>query len=1775
MALQALDQAVYEVDRVGEIEVYINGTLLTSGVSQGGDAEVNVLGVDVQYDVEAMPPTCSISVVDIPEWVNRGMDVWIDAGFDGNMERIFTGAVKRRRHAPDADTIDCVGRTAVITRPFRSSDLPKSWTAQLATDAIEDILDDLTPPFVPFDIVAILQSDGAAWSIGTPETSFLESMSASDMIRKIADVYGHRAFETKSGMLRIRPLLEAPAPTGFRTYGTRGGDRLVDATEAYSDANIDATLNLGDVAANTERAQGFQLAAAGSTIRVSFWMQRVGSPIDFIRLRIEDDNGSGLPNGTVLAGGRDYLGATLLVGTYTRVDVVIETNTTLQASTTYHLIVERSTAVDAVNYYQVGTDDTAPGYANGAASVRDGAGVWTVTDAGGDGANHAFEVVSTAFPTLRLIGITDDEDEDQVKKEAIVRGRSLPGTDTEGNEIQTLITATRFTDSDELLAGNRHLYSMTYQNELIQTVLVADDVAQRLVDKYHRILQSIEIEVPFDPRIDLGATIIIDDPDTAADPGVTGLTGNWWVRGYRHSLAAGQAVTQISLFGGDQSGTATQSDPRPDFHWLIERELVGNALQAIVTFYDDSTDLDGWIVNYRWRDDYAGGANDQQGRDLRVVTFAYDPNVDTVVNMTLTVTDNEGNTASITKAVDVSTDNDEAYAPVVSCAGGNTCMLTIDGGLSWNDVATPSGLARVTEVTQTYDLDANMVVLFGTDTGRIYRSTDNNATLTEVAGVALTDGFRITAIEADRILRQRIWATTTEGHVLVSFDFGATWNLFHHLGLGWPHRHDSPGDTSGNDEFHVDPRPVNGILLSEPSVNRIWVFGGRGTDPESWFHTHYLPDENSKWHAEVADTIHGDAEADSTASTTGSAAHTVVDTVVSHRTSGDLGLLFDGRNPPYMYASRFYPAESAAWRNGTGLAATDGIGVAGNNNRLGLFGLVLGDRDFYRSGDGLGWWRIPTVLPGTGANEPNHLIQVSAWKDIYLAATDEGITKSVDYGATWAFFRPQGAPINTIWPAGAIGHQVAIEYRRPRRFDLMAIVETDPAEGALEMALATLAAGTWTDRGPLPTAFIDRPHRLYHWAQIDPSTAFFIRYISATTGHVEDLYRSSDLGVNWSIVLNRAGDLARGPDGTMWATWEPDVGGHGVGIDERQHDIRFSSDNGATWTTSFTNANTSDSFWNIAVDPNDPNRVMVIGNLLANDVVLAVSTDATLGASASWSRIATPTGLPSMDGTAPRYHNPKIVAGENGRWICAYQTNAIVDLAIYTSDNNGTTWTRRHLLQPAGSTFGFAHLLRMGHRLVACGNMILDSAIPVLFSDDNGDTWQVGNNIDAMRAYVYDARINALFGAREAASDQIQYMQPPVGADFGSPGTAWTGGLAVGLRVAMGYTNEPTIPAEGLARAEPAASIRQYLLWAIMERSETTSTGSVAQRDGAGDWREVDGITPDIQTAQERFAIWHFEGMGDIMFRLKIEDLGNVLFGYGGALERSTDRGVTWATVLSNAGSLTRGADGRLWATADDRVAPAHFQPRSIYRSTDNGATWGSPIATDTSAGAGGSMTQYQQIAVDPSDNNHVMVIGVRHLNTFRFGVTTDGSAFTFTNTGLDFRGGDSTVGKSCHLLTGTGGRWIASIARNNGLRKRVYTSDDDGSNWVLRLDYTTTNIQYGFADGVVAGTNIYFGGTNNSVANGPDNRVHVSSDNGTTWTPFGAAADQTEIVAMTWDSNQNVLFIGRNVAGDEVMEMRNPGPSGVWVGIGATAADLGWGAGDPRVKIEGLKVVP
>lgn len=115
-----------------------------------------------------------------------------------------------------------------------------------------------------------------------------------------------------------------------------------------------ASQSVGNTAANTKmsiRIIGNGVAA--TTVNLS--VAKVAAPTDNITLRIETDDGSGKPSGTLAdANATSSVVWTGLTTSQVDTTFTLAASVTLTDKTPYHIVIARSTANDAVNYYSIG-----------------------------------------------------------------------------------------------------------------------------------------------------------------------------------------------------------------------------------------------------------------------------------------------------------------------------------------------------------------------------------------------------------------------------------------------------------------------------------------------------------------------------------------------------------------------------------------------------------------------------------------------------------------------------------------------------------------------------------------------------------------------------------------------------------------------------------------------------------------------------------------------------------------------------------------------------------------------------------------------------------------------------------------------------------------------------------------------------------------------------------------------------------------------------------------------------------------------------------------------------------------------------------------------------------------------------------------------------------------------------------------------------------------------------------------------------------------------------
>ncbi|NIN36176.1 MAG: PKD domain-containing protein, partial [Gammaproteobacteria bacterium] len=122
---------------------------------------------------------------------------------------------------------------------------------------------------------------------------------------------------------------------------------------------------------------------------------------------------------------------------------------------------------------------------------------------------------------------------------------------------------------------------------------------------------------------------------------------------YNVTQAATFNVQLIVTDDGGKTGSITQGitlgsienkAPTADFSYTPENPVIGDTIQ----FVSESTDEDGWIASWQW--DFGDGSTSTQENPQH----QYNVNEQTVFAVKLTVTDNSGQTASKTKSITIS-----------------------------------------------------------------------------------------------------------------------------------------------------------------------------------------------------------------------------------------------------------------------------------------------------------------------------------------------------------------------------------------------------------------------------------------------------------------------------------------------------------------------------------------------------------------------------------------------------------------------------------------------------------------------------------------------------------------------------------------------------------------------------------------------------------------------------------------------------------------------------------------------------------------------------------------------------------------------------------------------------------------------------------------------------------------------------------------------------------------------------------------------------------------
>lgn len=647
-------------------------------------------------------------------------------------------------------------------------------------------------------------------------------------------------------------------------------------------------------------------------------------------------------------------------------------------------------------------------------------------------------VSAEARPRIRF-GIGQTTLLQNVKNRVYIEGAMLDVPDGHGGTTSQRIEAAAQAASPFITTPPTYK-DVTYDFPAIDTQAWANDVAFRYVLRSNRLEQQVALQVDGDPEVQLGMTVQVEDPQ------YTRITGNWFVYGLTHQMTESDFVTTYDLRGGVNAGTTPLLNPVADFVFSNEFIATAKINQVLPTVgavniatYDgrSSFDPDGSIVSYAWSDDQGNTGSGS------VITFSYPEAVTTVV-MTLTVTDNDGLTDSITKTVRLNLSSDcgaaQTNAAVIFAAIKTHMSVSADGGKSWTDVSKAaasasgdfvavghSGPSPLAKVAVGADPHHDLIAIFGTTQGELYWTDDLLQTTRKYTIPSGRPIVGIFCIFPNPVYFDWWFIADDSGNVyvlttyLVQYDYA----LALYSADGKP--------TTSASLFMAGASASPTSPGTTPATTQLYLSGGDSSDPDTMFRrSNGSVDGTSAgglfvyalgstaWLPNLIPPITGDLRAAIIAAGGGHTGQALSGFVYFSGSFSPaitrIAIMFkDGVNP------RVWFTDGTNWEPATGLTpAIDGKYVTGGFTSDFVLA-VLAQLKTFSATDGL------TYVEGTAGSpsQINHVVWEIGLQGVYLGAAASGLVKSLDGGDTWGYIRPH-AGVGTTWPGGAEGKQVAI-----------------------------------------------------------------------------------------------------------------------------------------------------------------------------------------------------------------------------------------------------------------------------------------------------------------------------------------------------------------------------------------------------------------------------------------------------------------------------------------------------------------------------------------------------------------------------------------------------------------------------------------------------------------------------------------------------------------------------------------------------------------------------
>lgn len=821
------------------------------------------------------------------------------------------------------------------------------------------------------------------------------------------------------------------------------------------------------------------------------------------------------------------------------------------------------------------------------------------------------------------------------KNKIHVRGATVTEEIAPGVESSHDIERTQSAESPWVKApdGTPAYNDMVFTNDLVDTFDKADEVALRLLALHSRRKEELTLQVEGDPLRRLGDSIRVEDAAYA------GLTDRWFLEGYRTTLTQTSFITSLKLIG---TGASANLDPVAAFTYKAVWIVIDDALYVLVTLDGTpSFDPDGTIASYAWSDNQAPEVATGATAVLNICKKTFEAGGDIVPEwqVTLTVTDNDGNTDAVTQIIDLTScavpPVPNVVLPSLYAALGNNYSGSQDAAQNWQDSAGTDVISVAGDPTD------SLRAVFGRDDGGIYLTEDS--VVSAPSNVLAAVGSPIISLAWDEANFDIVWALTQDARVYRSTNAGTSWGLYQNLriALTLPSMRGAKIVAIGGGLVVVGGKgvaPGDVIIALDRFKNNTWtrpIIGGElATDLAGAPSDVYIRD--------IA--FNGGSELWEVAIILNSASFT-----------------------PAVFFTTNLIGDGSDWKRATGLPAkSEGIWIAADLVRD-QFVFAYNDQSIYEGDVAAGVLAASAAAAALDAGDtPNHGFWMGQFipgiGSVYIVSTesiapDGNIYISCDRFATVGKIRPAAGfdamPANAIAKMSALGA-------------IPICPETYLQDEAGTESVVRLDGAFWTDLGGDPitggsNADLKRlGGAFYRLNQVQVAT------LAGAQGSLERANADEVDSNIWTEVIpyNFADETAvmryaLAIDGTLWAISKK-TGAWNDGIDFH---VWKSVDNGITWVRVYTGFELDPSSFtprgrDIACDPLDANNIVITAREFNNNSFVYYSTDG----GASWTRVAGP-------GSAS--------AGLNLRWGDSHRVVMGIFNGVYVSDSFGATWTRK------------------------------------------------------------------------------------------------------------------------------------------------------------------------------------------------------------------------------------------------------------------------------------------------------------------------------------------------------------------------------------------------------------------------------------------------------------------------------------------------------------------